>query len=63
MRHFASDTVEFSLANISTIRFGDYLNSISLTAMISVLKAVELANYALLTVDSTLMVVVAHAAP
>jgi flagellar motor switch protein FliM len=55
LRNFTSDNVEVSLDNISTIRFGDYLNSIPLPSMISVFKAVEWDNYALLTVDSTLI--------
>ena len=55
LRNFTSDNVEVSLDNISTMRFGDYLNSIPLPAMISVFKAVEWDNYALLTVDSTLI--------
>lgn len=55
LRNFTSDNVEVSLDNISTMRFGDYLNSIPLPAMISVFKAVEWDNLALLTVDSTLI--------
>lgn len=55
LRNFTSDNVEVSLDNISTMRFGDYLNSIPLPAMISVFKAIEWDNYALLTVDSTLI--------
>ncbi|MFQ5625775.1 MAG: flagellar motor switch protein FliM, partial [Methyloligellaceae bacterium] len=43
------------LDNISTMRFGDYLNSIPLPAMITVFKAVEWDNNALLTVDSNLI--------
>ncbi len=55
LRNFTSDNVEVSLDNISTMRFGDYLNSIPLPAMISVFKAVEWDNNALLTVDSSLI--------
>ncbi len=55
LRNFTSDNVEVSLDHISTTRFGDYLNSIPLPAMISVFKAVEWDNYALLTVGSTLI--------
>ncbi|MGI9383169.1 MAG: flagellar motor switch protein FliM [Methyloligellaceae bacterium] len=55
LRNFTSDNVEVSLDNISTMRVGDYLNSIPLPAMISVFKAVEWDNYALLTVDSNLI--------
>ncbi len=55
LRNFTSDNVEVSLDTISTMRFGDYLNSIPLPAMISVFKAVEWDNNAILTVDSNLI--------
>lgn len=55
LRNFTSDNVEVSLDNISTLRFGDYLSSIPLPAMIAVFKATEWDNNALLTVDSTLI--------
>ena len=35
LRNFTSDNVEVSLDNISSIRFGDYLNSIPLPAILS----------------------------
>ena len=37
------------------MRFGDYLNSIPLPAMLAVFKAEEWDNYGLLTVDSSLI--------
>jgi flagellar motor switch protein FliM len=55
LRNFTSDNVEVSLDNISSIRFGDYLNSIPLPAIISVFRAEELDNYGLFTVDSNLI--------
>lgn len=55
LRNFTSDNVEVSLDNISSIRFGDYLNSIPLPAIISVFEAEELDNYGLFTVDSNLI--------
>jgi flagellar motor switch protein FliM len=55
LRNFTSDNVEVSLDNISSIRFGDYLNSIPLPAILAVFRAEELDNYGLLTVDSNLM--------
>lgn len=55
LRTFTSDNVEVSLDNISTIRFGDYLNSIPLPAMISVFRAEEWDNLGLITVDSSLI--------
>jgi len=55
LRNFTSDNVEVSLDNISSIRFGDYLNSIPLPAILSVFRAEELDNYGMLTVDSNLI--------
>lgn len=55
LRNFTSDNVEVSLDNITSIRFGDYLNSIPLPAMLSVFKAEEWDNYGLITVDSSLI--------
>jgi flagellar motor switch protein FliM len=55
LRNFTSDNVEVSLDNISSIRFGDYLNSIPLPAILSVFRAEELDNFGLLTVDSNLI--------
>jgi flagellar motor switch protein FliM len=55
LRNFTSDNVEVSIDNITSIRFGDYLNSIPLPAMLSVFRAEEWDNYGLLTVDSALI--------
>ncbi len=55
LRNFTSDNVEVSLDNITSIRFGDYLNSIPLPAMLIVFKAEEWDNYGLITVDSSLI--------
>src|SRR6516162_8822854 len=55
LRNFTSDNVEVSIDNITSIRFGDYLNSIPLPAMLSVFKAEEWDNYGLVTVDSALI--------
>jgi len=55
LRNFTSDNVEVSIDNITSIRFGDYLNSIPLPAMLAVLKAEEWDNYGLITIDSALI--------
>ena len=55
LRNFTSDNVEVSLDNISSIRFGDYLNSIPLPAMLAVFKAEEWDNFGLITVDSSMI--------
>src|ERR1700712_3617727 len=55
LRNFTSDNVEVSLDNISSIRFGDYLNSIPLPAILAVFRAEQLNNFGLMTVDSNLI--------
>src|SRR5579885_2606050 len=47
LRNFTSDNVEVSLDNITSIRFGDYLNSIPLPAILAVFRAEQLDNYGL----------------
>lgn len=55
LRNLTSDNVEASLDQITNVRFGDYLNSVPLPAMMSVVKAEEWDNFALLTIDSALI--------
>lgn len=55
LRNFTSDNVEVSIDNITSIRFGDYLNSIPLPAMLTVFRAEQWDNYGLLTIDSALI--------
>ncbi len=55
LRNFTQDNVEVSLDSITSVRFGDYLNSIPLPAILSVIKAEEWDNFGLLTIDSGLI--------
>jgi len=55
LRNFTSDNVEVSLDRITSVRFGDYLNSIPLPAILGVFKAEEWDNFGLLTVNSSLI--------
>src|SRR6188472_2303224 len=55
LRNFTSDNVEVSLDRITSVRFGDYMNSIPLPAVLSVFKAEEWENLGLATVDSSLI--------
>ena len=55
LRNFTSDNVDVSLDSISSVRFGDYLNSIPLPAMLAVFKAEEWDNYGLMVVDSSMI--------
>src|SRR5579883_1301665 len=55
LRNFTSDNVEVSLDRITSVRFGDYLNSIPLPAIMAVFKGEEWENYGLITVNSNLI--------
>jgi flagellar motor switch protein FliM len=55
LRNFTSDNVEVSLDQITSVRFGDYLNSIPLPAMLTVFKAEEWDNSGLMTIDSAMI--------
>ncbi len=55
LRNFTSDNVEVHLESISSSRFGDYLDSIPLPAMLTVFKAEEWDNFGLMAVDSSLI--------
>jgi flagellar motor switch protein FliM len=55
LRNFTSDNVEVSLDRITSVRFGDYLNSIPLPAILGVFKAEEWDNFGLITVNSSLI--------
>ncbi len=55
LRNFTSDNVEVSIDSIASLRFGDYLNSIPLPAMLAVFKAEQWDNYGLMVVDSALI--------
>jgi len=55
LRNLTTDNVEVSLDQVSTVRFGDYMNSIPLPAMLSVFKAEEWDNNGLFVTDSALI--------
>ncbi len=55
LRNFTSDNFEVSIDSMTSIRFGDYLNSIPLPAMLAVFKAEEWDNHGLITIDSNLI--------
>src|ERR1700750_2470947 len=55
LRNFTSDNVEVSLDRITSVRFGDHLNSIPLPAILGVFKAEEWDNFGLITVNSSLI--------
>src|SRR5258708_786581 len=55
LRNFTSDNVEVSLDRITSVPFGDYMNSIPLPAMLSVFRADEWDTYGLSTIDNALI--------
>jgi flagellar motor switch protein FliM len=55
LRNFTNDNVEVGIESISSLRFGDYLDSIPLPAMLAVFKAEQWDNYGLMVVDSALI--------
>jgi flagellar motor switch protein FliM len=55
LRNLTSDNVEVSIDKIISLRFGDYMNSIPLPAMLSVFKAVEWDNFGLMVIDSSMI--------
>jgi flagellar motor switch protein FliM len=54
LRNFFSDNIEVTLDSIRSVRFGDYVNSIPLPAVLAVFKAEEWDNFGLVTVESSL---------
>jgi len=55
LRNFTSDNVEISIDAMASQRFGDYLNSIPLPAMLAVFRAEQWDNFGLIVVDSALI--------
>ena len=55
MRNFTSDSVDIEIVSISSLRFGSYMNSIPLNAMITIFKALEWENFGLITTNSQLV--------
>jgi flagellar motor switch protein FliM len=55
MRNFTAENVDINIENIYARRFGDYLESVPLPAMLGVFRAVEWDNYGLVMVDSPMI--------
>ncbi len=55
LRNFTSENVELTLESITSLRFGDYLHSVPLPAMIAVFRAVQWDNFGVLTVSNPLI--------
>ncbi len=55
LRNFTQDNVEASLESIESMRFGEYIDSLTLPTLLSVFKAEEWDNYCLMSLDSSLI--------
>lgn len=55
LRNLTSDNVDVSLESITSLRFGDYINSVPLPALLTIFKAVEWENYGIITANSQLI--------
>jgi flagellar motor switch protein FliM len=54
LRNLFQDNVEVTLDNITSVRFGDYLNAIPLPTLLGVFRAEQWENSGLVTVDTNL---------
>ncbi|MBE6444083.1 MAG: flagellar motor switch protein FliM [Alphaproteobacteria bacterium] len=55
LRNFTQDNVEVSLDSIESMRFGEYIDSLTLPTLLNVFKADEWDNYGLMSLDSSLI--------
>lgn len=55
LRNFTQDNVEVSLDSIESMRFGEYIDSLTLPTLLNVFKAEEWDNYGLMSLDSSLI--------
>lgn len=55
MRNLTSDSIELTLDDISPVRFGDFMQRVTLPAMLGVFSVPEWDNYGVIAVDSPLI--------
>lgn len=55
LRNFTQDNVDVSLDSIESMRFGEYIDALTLPTLLGVFKAEEWDNYGLISVDSSLV--------
>lgn len=55
LRNFTSSTVDLSVDEMTSVRFGDYLDTVSLPALLTVFKAEEWETLSLLYVETSLV--------
>jgi flagellar motor switch protein FliM len=61
MRNLTSDAIDVSLEEITSTRFGEFMNRVALPAMFGVFQVTEWENYGVVTVDSGLIYAVVDA--
>lgn len=61
MRNLTSDAIDVSLEEITSTRFGEFMNHVALPAMFGVFKVREWENFGVVTVDSGLIYAVVDA--
>jgi flagellar motor switch protein FliM len=55
LRNYTQDNVEVTLDSIESMRFGEYIDSLTLPTLLSVFKTEEWDNYGLVTLDSAMI--------
>lgn len=61
MRNLTSDAIEVSLEEVTSVRFGEFMNRVALPAMVGVFKVKEWESYGIVTVESALIYAVVDA--
>lgn len=61
MRTLTSDSIDISLDDVTTARFGDFMDRVTLPAMIAVVRVEQWENYGIITVDSGLIYAIVDA--
>ena len=61
MRTLTSDSIDISLDDVTTARFGDFMDRVTLPAMIAVVRVEQWENYGIVTVDSGLIYAIVDA--
>mgnify|MGYP000941596500 FL=1 len=61
MRTLTSDSIDISLDDVTTARFGDFMDLVTLPAMIAVVRVEQWENYGIVTVDSGLIYAIVDA--
>ena len=61
MRNLTSDAIDVSLEDLTSARFGDFMNGVALPAMIGVFYVEQWENYGIIVVESSLIYAVVDA--